>query len=89
MLQVILRVILTWIEAANEPCPEGNYGVISRAGSITCKSCSKLPTCPPGLGMSTLVLCGGIIHEDTNIHCVDCVPGKSGTVSAVQDLFPT
>ena len=70
-------MILIWSEAANELCPEGNYGVISRAGSITCKSCSKLPTCPPGLGMSTLVLCGDIIREDTNIHCVDCVPGKS------------
>ena len=62
---------------ASASCPTGTFGVISSNGILNCKNCSTLPKCPHGLGMSFLVQCGSIVHEDSQSHCVNCVLGKN------------
>ena len=62
---------------ASASCPTGTFGVISSNGILNCKNCSTLPKCPHGLGMSFLVQCGSIVHEDLQSHCVNCILGKN------------
>jgi hypothetical protein len=70
---------------AGQTCKDNEYGLRPQNGQLVCKSCNTLPKCPSGLGIDPVV-CGKIVPDNTDIHCVHCVPGK--TFSEVNDNLP-
>ena len=65
-------------------CADNQYGIKSEDGKIKCKSCDTFPDCPHGLGVS--ISCGDVVAKTVEIHCIQCVLGK--TFSEGHDRLP-